>query len=426
MSGTGLAKALPMGASALGRIAEGGTAGALVGATTPITESADNPGFFKEKAMQTGLGALTGGVIPAIMETGKALGRVGGEIGDLFWTEGPSNIVTRYQRKIVGEQNVPAVQTALKNVQQYVEGSKPTAAEALVGTIEGSPIQSHQKFIASQPGGSSAAFGERVSANQQAREVAHDVTDGLMTERLHEIFDAANKKGGVKTPNIQYALFDVSKMPGIRNTPLERTFDSMRERIQGLSGKSLRADARDIYSVWKDLDKIAASSGTDVAKKNAVQAAQKVIDEVLEKSAGVKWVEFKSVHNAQMKNIAADIERFAEQYKPVQKTRLGGAKLEKGEIESLPHMLSRPLVIGNWALKILKGDIEPAVVAEASRRYLNPKDMARSLDLKPAMITPEVWESLVRSASVSGATAAAHAKYSKQGKEAAKAIGATP
>jgi hypothetical protein len=76
----GLAKALPAAGTALGRAAVGTAAGAVGGATTPVTDGVDD--FWQKKAAQTGIGAVTGGVLTPVI--GKLADAVAPKISSLI------------------------------------------------------------------------------------------------------------------------------------------------------------------------------------------------------------------------------------------------------------------------------------------------------------------------------------------------------
>ena len=175
----GVTSALPMAKGLLGRIGTGMAAGAAVGATTPVT-SPDN--FGEQKALQTGIGAATGGAIPlgsAALSKGK---EIVSPLLDLFRKGGEKNILTKYQKEILGP-NVGNVRQALLQAKELVPGSKPTAAEAVAGLPEGSPIVAHQTITAKTPGGVSGQFGTRFREQQAAREGAlQGIAKGVKSE----------------------------------------------------------------------------------------------------------------------------------------------------------------------------------------------------------------------------------------------------
>jgi hypothetical protein len=423
-------KGLAIPKTSLGRVGQGAKIGATMGATTPVLKAGDRPpDFLSEKATQTGLGAVTGGAIPGVLEAGKGLGKLGGQFADLVRPSGPSNILTTYQRKIIGEPQIPAVQQALRNVEEIVAGSKPTAAEALVGVPEGSPIQAHQKVIASMPGGPSATFGARALEQEAAKDAAWAATEGLTAPMREAALTAANAKGGVPIRKLQANLYDIAQEPGVQGVEgLSRVLLKTREKIASIATPLLKIDATDLYRSREELGKVAQRyyKAGDNFSYGKVRDAQRLMDDAIESVSGSAWKQYLSTFAAQAKRIEQAAERQAEKYKPAQPTTLASA-VKSSEVEALPHLLSRPLVVGNYILGLIRGDIEPAIEAEAARRYLNPKALASALDKKPAMIEPEVWNALVQQASTAGAVAVAkgpdHTTHARAG---AQALGATP
>lgn len=199
-------KALPQATGALGKIGVGAAQGGAIGATTPTAD----PNFWPSKAIQTGGGAAVGGAVPLVGAAGETVSNVTSPLLDLVRKSGPANILNRYHRQIIGEQNLPPIKRALRGTTQLVRGSKPTAAEALAGLTEGSPLAAAQKVTASTAGGPSSEFGTRIAEQQAARQAALDkIAKGVTVAGALEKRAAAAEKNyakafqGVIRPNQQ-------------------------------------------------------------------------------------------------------------------------------------------------------------------------------------------------------------------------------
>lgn len=195
-----VAKALPHATGALGKIGVGAAQGGAIGATTPTAD----PNFWQSKALQTGGGAAVGGAVPLVGTIGQTVSDVTSPLLDLVRKSGPANILNRYHRDIIGEQNLPPIKRALRGATQLVRGSKPTAAEAVAGLTEGSPLAAAQKITASTAGGPSSAFGTRIADQQAARQAALDKIAKGITET-----GTVEKRAAAAAKNYAKAFQDV-------------------------------------------------------------------------------------------------------------------------------------------------------------------------------------------------------------------------
>ncbi len=161
------AKALPVMSNLGGRMAQGAGFGAAMGATTPVVTD----DFAGTKAIQTGAGAAIGGAVPAAVAAIKGLGATARDVADLFTAGGAERIFLKYQNRILGQDPASrqAVVQALRTADEYVKGSKPTAAEAMSGVPAASPMIEYQRILAATPGGPSGNFGQRLADQEAAR-----------------------------------------------------------------------------------------------------------------------------------------------------------------------------------------------------------------------------------------------------------------
>jgi hypothetical protein len=251
----------------------------------------------------------------------------------------------------------------------------------------------------------------------------------LTTPIREAALSAANSKGGVPIRKLQANLYDLSQQPGVQGVDgLSRTLLKTREKIATISNPSLRIDANDLYGVRSELRKVAQRyyKAGDTFSYGKVRDSERLIDDAIETVAGSSWKHYLETFTAQAKRIEQEAERHAKQYKPEQPTTLT-APAKSAELDSLPHLLSRPLVIGNYLIGLIKGDIEPAIQKEATRRYLNPGALLEALGKKPEVLEPEVWDALVRTSAVAGSVSSAkQANLSRRARSGAQAMGVSP
>lgn len=383
----GVTSALPVAKGLLGRIGTGMAAGGAVGATTPVT-SPDN--FAEQKALQTGIGAATGGAIPlgsAALSKGK---EIVSPLLDLFRKGGEKNILTKYQKDILGP-NVEAVRERLQAAKQLVPGSRPTAAEAVAGLPEGSPILAHQQITSKTPGGISAQFGERTIKQEGARKIAAKTRDVLTAEARERALVAANQ-GGVKANEIIKDIARMETTPGWRTSDVvQKTLSEVREKIAAIKDQKWRVDANDLYTIRKELGNMIQKHSKDSAswdKKLSAMLQNRIqdsIDNAIEKAGGTGWKSYLADYSSRSQAIAEDIGRKKLSLKPPQRTQLrGGVDVTQEITPHLPQMLSRPMMLANFIANKIGRGIEPRLDTEAARRYLNPQLLADALqDIPP-------------------------------------------
>lgn len=216
--------ALPAATTLAGRAGIGAAQGASIAAATPTTGGNEAP--LTEKAIQTGIGGATGGVIPVassvVQSTASKAKQLADPFLDLFRKEGPANFLRKHHEDILGKEKVKEVAEALLNTKQLVPGSKPTAAEALAGIPAGSPIQAAQRITASTEGGPSAAFGQRITEQQEARQkLLNDIAKKWTVESAEKtrgelskpIYDQAMKE----VVSVDSSFKDLLKRPVIQD-----------------------------------------------------------------------------------------------------------------------------------------------------------------------------------------------------------------
>lgn len=216
-----MGKALPAAVTLGQKVKQGMQLGGAAAAMTP-TEEQD---YWKNKAIQTALGIGFGAAVPlgieGVKKTAGAVKRVGQPMVDLFTKSGPYNIAKRGYERIVGEPNIPAVSARLQQARPLVPGSQPTAAEAVAGVPEGSPIQALQRVTARTPGGPSAQFGKRLAEQQAARQQAlESIAAGQTPEAAEAARSAAAKvnyaAAGKEVVKADNALRDLLKRPAMQ------------------------------------------------------------------------------------------------------------------------------------------------------------------------------------------------------------------
>lgn len=387
------AKIIEPAASVLGRIGQGAGIGGTGGFTAPVTSAPSEGEFGTQKALQTVLGAILGGGITAGTEAARAGYGAVRDIADLFLPGGAGRIATRYNKSIVGEQDLPDVVDKLRNAQELVPGSKPTAAEAVASSPAGSPIISQQKITASTPGGPSARFGERKLEQQAALEAEKEARN-LATKPLREAaLEQANANGGVRRDVLLTRIDELASAPGNRaSTVVQKALKDVTEKIESLPGlnpNTSGVNAADIYMIRKELGNTIQTFAKESSNWDKRFTAslerdiQKAIDKSITEAGGIGWENYLSEFAKRSQGIEADKARRLLAMRPPQRTELGGGVNVAEETRThFPNMLSRPVMLANALLKVLAGrgqGIEPKIDAIMAEQFLNPSKLAESL-----------------------------------------------
>lgn len=407
---------IPAATGALGRIGQGGAIGTGFGASAPVTEGED---YWGSKATQTGTGALVGFGLPTAVEGTKLAAGTARNILDLFTDKGAGRILTGYQNRIIGDNGRQDVINALKNSKQPVPGYEPTVAEAVAKVPAGSPLIAHQKITAGTPGGPSAAFGQRVLDQKTA--LADAVTArGNATDPMRQTaLDSANVGGwfggGVKSQGVVSGIDATLGRPGIRASDVVgKTLNSVKEKIAAFTDEATGViDANDLYTIRKEIGNTIKTHAKDTANWDKRLAAglerdvQKAIDDAIESAGGTGWKNYLTEYASRSSGIDAAKDAVKAAAKPAQRTNLGGGVNVAEETRlHLPQMLSRPMMVANAIMKRIGSGIEPRIDAEATRRYLNPQELAKALESMPPP-QQSVANALLQRLGIIGATTGA-------------------
>lgn len=404
------------------RLVQGTTLGAASGAATPVTEEGD---FDAQKGTQVAVGAALGAAIPGAVDASKSLVRGARHVADLFTESGAGRILTRYQDKLIGKDWRQAVVDALKNSKEPVPGYKPTAAEAVAEVPAGSPIIAHQKITAGTPGGPSAAFGQRVIDQKAALETAAESRNAATAPMRRAALDAADNVGawfgdkGVKSANVVTGIDATLGKPGIRASDVVgKTLNSVKEKLAAFTDEATGViSADDLYTIRKEIGNTIKTHAKETANWDKRLAAglerdvQRAIDDAIESAGGAGWKQYLAEFSTQSKGIEAAKAGAKAAAKPVQRTNLGGGMNVAEETRMhLPNMLSRPMMMANAIMKRVGQGVEPRLDAEATRRYLNPQELAKALESVPPQ-QQSVISALLQRLGVIGGTQAAAGGY---------------
>lgn len=330
-----------------------------------------------------------------------------------FLPGGADRVAGRIQRDIAGTPEMRSkLVEALRNAQEIVKGSKPTAGEVVSGMPEGSPIVASQTRIAAQTGERAGApstlFGRRWQEQKDAIRAAELERDSVTAPMRKAALDSA---GDVSVKPISDGIAQMRATPGDRtNTVLQKTLRDVQEQIASVTDDSGRINAHDLYGVRKDIGLTIENFVKDNTKWNKKRTAsiekqvQSVIDDAIERSGGTGWRDYLNEYATRSKAIDADIARRDAMSEQMQPSTLGRQETESAITAStMFNPLERNVMLANALLRAAGKRVAPKVVSAMAQQYLSPQLLAKALER--GMKIPTLTESGVPPSTATAAAA---------------------
>ena len=274
------------------------------------------------------------------------------------------------------------VSDTLNSAQEHIPGENPTAGQILATDPAGSPIAALEKQVAQKPGGISADFGDRLTAQEQAVKAAklerQNATDPMRTAAL----EAA---GPVDVAPIKDAIDAVLKHPehGVTDV-IVSAMAKLRSKLNDISTDG-KANAASLYAVRKQIgniieDSVGPSKKWDKKTSALIQSnLQDVIDNQIESAGGTGWKDYLNEFSTRSRAIDNAVGRAEAQ--PLQPTDVGNAANPTSLGASLPMMISKPVTMANWLQRRLEKSQAPAVNRSLADAMLgDPKVLAQRLN----------------------------------------------
>ena len=171
-------------ATALGRIGQYGTQGAVLSALTPAEDTGN---LLNEKLKQLAIGGVLGSAVSGALDLGKGAYTVAKELYKPLTKKGQEAIL----RENLNTMAAPAreeILTALKTAEEIVPGSKPTLMEAVADIPAATSLAAFQKSIEKIPQkGIAADFSVRKADVANARKALIQKTGGTSDDLLEAI-----------------------------------------------------------------------------------------------------------------------------------------------------------------------------------------------------------------------------------------------
>jgi hypothetical protein len=427
-------------ASAGGGLArQAGAAGVVASLTQPVSNAPEDlSSFLAEKVEQLGagavLGVLTQGGISLASKTGSFLK----DLANPLTKKGRENILRERLKELSGPELDKVVEAA-KNIDELVPGSKPTLAQAVSDLPTATGLSSFEQKIASVPG-VSPLFAQRSAQQEVARETLirnfAKTPEQLKLAELARSLDAdrnyglafsysvtANPKLAkiATNPYFQDAMPDAIKLAEAKGISAKTDLTEFLQGVKISLDKQLsrtgdaalaKAEKAQVARVKSELlqwlkaknplfEKARAQFAEASSPINEMQVGQYLLGKLrtpldqeragafglavkdaastIKRSTGeTRFDNLGQIINKQaekdVNSVLADLIRTQKAVASGKKTSLGSLVID--ESTGIGNFLSRPVMLTNNLLKLLKKDIIPEINQQAAELMLNPQDFA--------------------------------------------------
>ena len=195
-------KLVPIGSSTpLGRVGQGVVAGAVAGGLTPVG-NAEETDFIVEKLKQIGIGGLFGGGLTGVTEAGSKLITLTKEALKPFSSKGVDDVLRRQLDELTGGKGAEVI-AAVRNSPEYVQGSRPTVAQAVADIPEAAGLVVKQNELARQfPEFYKRQLEQEAARTNLIRQVGGTEDDLATAIAQREAQTAPLREAGLKQSNI--------------------------------------------------------------------------------------------------------------------------------------------------------------------------------------------------------------------------------
>ena len=321
--------------------------------------------------------------------TGKRLVDAISTIGAAF---GSKPAITRLAKDVAQDFAGPErdrIITALRSATEYVPGAKPTVAEAIAQSNIGAPQQVGGSLVRLQRDLSGARgvadVLPSVARRQQKAIEEHiakvkEATAPMREEALAQ----ANAAGGVRADAILAEIDKELAIPGKRASDVvQKTLGAVKEKIASIAGETGVVDARDLYTVRKEMGNTISKFAQETANwdKRFTAALQRSlqgkIDDAIEGAGGTGWKEYLRAFSSGMKAVEQHEARLAEAKKIGAAVKgMPPSELAAGELPKVPTLLHRPMMFINFGLKQIGRNANDPLVKRITNDLQDPDKFA--------------------------------------------------
>lgn len=350
---------------------------------------------------QAGAALAAGMAVPA---AGMAMSNFGSKVADAAATIGASygnkqainRIAGQAAREIAGE-TAPIQQAILQNAPDLVPGVRPDVQQALAaanmnsgGRIGGATMRL-QKDLSGASGIEDILPANAAAQKAGIEQFVSDVKTSAAPLRQAAL-QGANAGGGVPTNYIIRGIDQQLNAPGLRSSDVvTKSMGALREKIIALTDKNGLIDAEDLYTIRKEVGNTVRQYAKETSnwdKKLAAKlesSVQKSIDDTIEYWGGGGWKNYLAKYSSGMKaaESAADTQKQARLMASQVKSS-NASDIAKGDLPTIPNLLSRPVAYTNFALRMIARDANTPVTKRLAEAMTDPQEYARLLKLPPS------------------------------------------
>lgn len=343
--------------------------------------------------------ALAAGM--AVPTAGALLSGAGSKIADAAATVGASygnkraieRIAGQAAREIAGD-TAPIQQHILANAPDLVPGVRPDVQQALAaanmgsgGRIGGATMRL-QKDLTGASGIEDILPANAAAQKAGIEQFVSDVKSSSAPLRQAAL-QGANVGGGVPTNYILRNIDQQLSTPGLRSSDVaNKSLSAIREKIVALTSKNGLIDAEDLYTIRKEVGNTIKQYSKETANwdkrltaklENSIQSS---IDRTIEYWGGTGWRNYLKKYSEGMQ--AADAATETQKQARLMASQVkssNAADIAKGDLPTIPNLLSRPVAYTNFALRMIARDANTPVTKRLAEAMTDPQEYARLLKL---------------------------------------------
>ena len=373
-------------------------------------------------------GAVAGGILPSAVALSKnyiaePVKNLASAIGSSFNNKaGIERLAKDAISKNAGqsrEQIINAIaenrQKALANVGvDKIDGYRPTVAEVIAneqigksGQFGGAAVRLQRDLTGAQ------GIEDVLTGTNRANKVAlaeHGAKVNSVTTPMREsALAASNVRGGVDVNKLVGSIDQTLNDPKISNLA-KSTLNSVKQEILDKAGVNGKVNADALYTTRKELNNtIKRFSGETQNWDKKVTGKlerdiQKHIDTAIESSGGEGWTGYLKTHSSGMQKVSEAMAAMDEAKKIGASVKSSIANnLTSGELPKPPTLLSRPMMIVNYGLKVLSQDANTPVAKEVASALQDPEKYAAYLKLPTSSPLRIQMDKIIKQATLIGA-----------------------
>lgn len=288
------------------------------------------------------------------------------------------------------DNNLSKTQTALENAVQD-EGRFNTIAAQQENLANNFVPVPGMPRVAGRVSQNAERVPEAISASQDTAQIAAVRRAKLETLNQTLANLEANGAGPLKVEDTLKRIAELSNQPGRRvSDVVQKTMGDVQEKIASLPNNKGYVDPEDLYWIRKEIGNTITKYSKETQNwdkrltSGIERDIQRAIDSSIEQSIGNsgKWNAYLKTYSEGMRRVENVQERLAEAKGIASKVRSGSRdELMRGEVPMLPTLLSRPMMLANYGLKMFSKSATDPVTLNLAEKMRDPAEYAKLLTM---------------------------------------------